>query len=103
MKTSEELYDIYNEVIIQAKNSIRELLEKQPDKTKMLKEAYPWIIQEYCEGVETIRISGATIRNGLIELITNDTPAQYVDIDDIIDSECLVVLQYLEGFFEQNN
>lgn len=89
---------MFGGVIREAKNGIKELLDKQPNKTLMFKNDNPWIIIEYWEGCGKEEVKGITTGNGFIELICEGF---YAKSEDIISSEWLYILECVEYELEE--
>lgn len=88
---------MYGGVIREAKNGIKTLLEKQPEKTIKFNADEPWIVVEHWEGCDKVEMKGITTRNGFIELICEGF---YAKPEEIISSEWLYILECVESELE---
>lgn len=98
MKTSQELYERYGELIRDAKESIRELLEKAPGKRINFPEMAPWILMEHWEGCDKEPVLGLSMEKGYLEILCKGFVAK---IDDIVSSEWLYILECIEYELEE--
>lgn len=96
MKKSNELYKVYDALVYDAKESIRDILSKQPKQRVIV---YMWVVADYDEGAEREAVTGIQLRDGMIELIL-----PYGDIvrsKNVLNSEWLYILECVEYELEE--
>lgn len=91
MKTSNELYKMYNALVFDARKSIGNILSKQPEERL---EIDAWVVADYIEDSNKEDVSGIQLNNGMIELILKD--GGILRSRDVLDSEWLYILECVE-------
>ena len=91
MKNSQDLYVMYNALVSDAKESIRDILSKQPEERL---EIDAWVVADYMEGSNKEDVTGIQLRDGIIELILKD--GGILRSRDVLDSEWLYILECVE-------
>ena len=92
MRNSNELYEMYDALVYDAKESIRDILSKQP-KQRVIVDM--WVVANYDEGAQREYVTGIQLRDGMmIELILPD--GDIVRSKDVLDSEWLYILECVE-------
>ena len=87
MRNSNDLYAMYNVLVSDAKESIRDILSKQPEERLKIE---AWVIVNYMEE----DVTGIQLRDGMIELILKD--GDIVRSKDVLNSEWLYILECVE-------
>lgn len=98
MKTSNELYYVYSELIRDAKSSIRELIEKRPKKKISFSNACPEILIEGWDCVEKVSIEKISLDDGFIKVYSD---GEELKGDMIHSSEWLYILECVECGLEE--
>ena len=96
MKNSQDLYAMYNVLVSDAKESIRDILSKQPEERL---EIDAWVVADYMEGSNKEDVTGIQLRDGMIELILKD--GGILRSRDVLDSEWLYILECVEYELEE--
>ena len=92
MKNSKDLYAMYNVLVYDAKESIRDILSKQPEERL---EIDAWVVADYMmEGSNKEDVTGIQLNNGMIELILKD--GDILRSKNVLDSEWLFILECVE-------
>ena len=91
MRKSNELYKMYDALVYDAKESIRDILSKQPEQRVI---ADMWIVADYGEGAYKEHVTGIQLKDGMIELILKD--GGILRSKDVLDSEWLYILECVE-------
>ena len=91
MKKSNDLYAMYNALVSDAKESIRDILSKQSEERL---EIDAGVVTDYGEGAEKDVVTGIQLRDGMIELILPD--GDIVRSKDVLNSEWLYILECIE-------
>ena len=91
MKKSKDLYAMYDALVYDAKESIRDILSKQPEERL---EIDAWVIADYMEGSNKEDVTGIQLNDGMIELILKD--GDILRSKDVLDSEWLYILECVE-------
>ena len=91
MKNSRDLYAMYNVLVYDAKESIRDILSKQPEERVMVD---MWIVADYGVGAYKEDVTGIQLNDGMIELILKD--GDILRSKDVLDSEWLYILECVE-------
>ena len=91
MKKSNELYKMYNALVYDAKESIRDILSKQPEERL---EIDAWVVTDYMDGSNKEDVTGIQLKDGMIELILKD--GGILRSKDVLDSEWLYILECIE-------
>lgn len=92
MKKSKDLYAMYNALVYDAKESIRDILSKQP-KQRVIVDM--WVVANYNEGAQREYVTGIQLRDGvMIELILPD--GDIVRSKSVLNSEWLYILECVE-------
>lgn len=96
MKTSNELYDRYGELIRDAKESIRDILSKQPEERVKMDD---WVATDFNVGYELVRVMGIQLKDNMIELILFG--GDIMRSEDVLSSEWLYILECVEYELEE--
>lgn len=96
MKTSQELYDKYGELVKDAKESIRELLSKTPEKKVEFPEMPPQILVEGWDGAVKVSLEKIISDEGFLELYSDGEV-----LSEIHNSEWLYILECVEYELEE--
>ena len=92
MKNSKDLYAMYNALVYDAKESIRDILSKRPKKNVMTD---MWVIMDSdAAGYDKIYVAGVQLKDDMIELILKD--GGILRSKDVLDSEWLYILECVE-------
>ena len=92
MKKSNDLYAMYNALVSDARESIRDILSKQPEERL---EIDAWVVADYMmEGSNKEDVAGIQLNNGMIELILKD--GDILRSKNVLDSEWLFILECVE-------
>jgi hypothetical protein len=82
---------MYNVLVSDAKESIRDILSKQP-KHRVIVDM--WVIVNYDEKAYTEYVTGIQLKDGMIELLLPDD--DIVRSKDVLNSEWLYILECVE-------
>ena len=96
MKNSNELYKMYDALVYDAKESIRDILSKQPEERLKID---AWVVADYMEGSNKEDVTGIQLNDGMIELILKD--GDILRSKDVLDSEWLYILECVEYELEE--
>ena len=91
MKSSNDLYKMYNALVYDAKESIRDILSKQPEERLKIG---AWVIADYMLDSNKEDVTGIQLNDGMIELILKD--GGILRSKDVLDSEWLYILECVE-------
>ena len=91
MKNSNELYKMYDALVYDAKESIRNILSKQPNQRVAVD---MWVVTDYDAGAEREAVTGIQLRDGMIELMLPD--GDIVRSKNVLNSEWLYILECVE-------
>ena len=96
MKNSNELYKMYDALVHDAKESIRDILSKQPEERLDMD---AWVATDYNVGYEVVRVIGIQLKDNMIELILFG--GDIMRSEDVLSSEWLYILECVEYELEE--
>ena len=91
MKKSNELYKMYDVLVSDAKESIRDILSKQPEQRVVVDMA---VVTDYDAGAYREDVVAIQLEDGMIELILPD--GDIVRSKNVLNSEWLYILECVE-------
>ena len=91
MKKSNELYTMYDALVYDAKESIRDILSKQPEERL---EIDAWVIADYDTVSDKEYVTGIQLKVDMIELIFPD--GDILRSKYVFDSDWLYILECVE-------
>jgi hypothetical protein len=94
MKKSNELYKMYDALVYDAKESIRDILSKQPEKKVEFPEMPPQILVEGWDGAVKVPLDKIVSDEGFLELYSEGEV-----LSEIHNSEWLYILECVEYEF----
>ena len=91
MKTSNELYEMLGALVSDAKESIRNILSKQPNQRI---EVDMCVVANYDAGADREVVTGIQLKDGMIELLLPD--GDIVRNKNVLNSEWFYILECIE-------
>lgn len=91
MRNSNELYKMYDALVYDAQESIRDILSKQPSQRLVVD---MWIVADYDRGVNKEYVTSIQLKDGMIEFLLPD--GYIVRSINVVNSEWLYILECVE-------